>query len=138
MLVVTIMQGVPGSGKSTVAKALAQATGAIIHSTDDYFMVKGVYRFDPAKLTEYHHKNQEAARQSLENGQSVIIDNTNIRVWQARPYVLMAKEFGAKIQIVSVQGEFNNEHNVPLETIENMKSQMEVLDLDDGLMNGNV
>lgn len=138
MQVLTIMQGVPGSGKSTVAKALAQATGAIIHSTDDFFMVDGVYQFDPSKLKMYHELNQLAVRKSLQNGSSVIVDNTNIKAWAARPYALMAKEFGAKIQIVSVQGQFQNEHNVPQQTIENMKSGMEHLDLDDGLMNGSV
>jgi adenylate kinase family enzyme len=50
------MRGIPGSGKSTTAKKLAGETGKI-HSTDNYFMVDGEYKFDPSKIREYHEAN---------------------------------------------------------------------------------
>ena len=53
------MRGIPGSGKSTTAKKIAGETGKI-HSTDNYFMVDGEYRFDPKKLKENHEANYNA------------------------------------------------------------------------------
>jgi len=43
------MRGVPGSGKSTKAKILAANTG-YIYSTDDFFIVKGEYVYDPKMI----------------------------------------------------------------------------------------
>ena len=39
------MRGLPGSGKSTKAKKIAGEHG-VIYSTDDFFMVNGVYVYD--------------------------------------------------------------------------------------------
>jgi adenylate kinase family enzyme len=54
--IVYIMHGVPGSGKSTVAKTLAKEEGSI-HSTDQYFYKNDSYCFDSSKLKEFHDKN---------------------------------------------------------------------------------
>lgn len=43
------MRGVPGSGKSTKAKKLAGNAGYIF-STDDFFIVKGEYVYDPKMI----------------------------------------------------------------------------------------
>lgn len=57
MRIAYIMRGIPGSGKSTIAKIIAGDTGKI-HSTDDFFYNPyGEYCFDPKLLKEYHEKN---------------------------------------------------------------------------------
>ena len=79
----------------------------VICSTDDFFVVKGRYIFEPDKLSLYHQKNQDkgilwkfqyilvylcifTARTAIANGKSpVIIDNTNSAAWQMKPYALM-------------------------------------------------
>lgn len=48
-----LLRGLPGSGKSTKAKKLAGSTG-LVYSTDDFFMVKGEYVYDP-KLIGVNH-----------------------------------------------------------------------------------
>ncbi len=39
---ILLIRGLPGSGKSTIARALAAATGAVHCEADDYFVVHGV------------------------------------------------------------------------------------------------
>ena len=100
MKVAYIMRGVPGSGKSTIAKQLAGDNGSV-HSTDDFFYVDGEYRFNPECLREYHDLNFEAFRNNLNNGVPVIIlDNTNTRRWHFERYVEAAESTGYLVALV--------------------------------------
>lgn len=126
-----IMQGVPGSGKSTRAKELKEELGdnAVICSTDDYFMVNGEYCFRPIGLSDYHSLNLERAKDLMNEGKTVIVDNTNIEAWECRRYVLHAFTLGIEILFVRVEGDYQSVHNVPQHIVENMKAKMEVLSL---------
>ena len=88
--IVVIMRGVPGSGKSFLAKKL-QGNGVVL-STDDFFNNHlGQYVFDARKLSEAHDWNQRRAEREIKAGTNpVIIDNTNLEVWEMQPYVCMA------------------------------------------------
>jgi tRNA uridine 5-carbamoylmethylation protein Kti12 len=126
-----IMRGVSGSGKSTRARLLAGATG-VVHSTDDYFYVNGVYRFDPAKFAQYHRRNLEAFRASLAAGVPIVIcDNTNTRRWEFAPYVKAAEDAGYLITVVSLPhpdvavAAARNTHGVPAEMIKRMIDRWE-------------
>jgi predicted kinase len=132
MNVMVVMQGASGSGKSTVAetiKAMLEALGgfAKICSTDDFFKVDGVYKFDPSKISAYHAANQAKCRGYLEAGDSVIVDNTNTQAWEARPYVQMAQELGVPVFFVPCHGRFNNTHGVPSDKVEQMRQRCEPL-----------
>lgn len=123
-----LMQGIPGSGKSFIADAIAQKINAKIHSTDNFFMENGKYKFDPNKLNEFHKKNLENTVSDMEKGLNVVVDNTNITNWQAEPYVKAAEFFGYMVQFVRVSGHnFGNTHNVPLETLKKMHRDMQDL-----------
>lgn len=75
------MRGLPGSGKSTAARKIAGQLG-VIYSTDDFFMVKGSYVYDPSKIGEYHERNLERTIQAMkDNIKLIVIDNTNIKLW---------------------------------------------------------
>lgn len=96
-----LMRGVSGSGKSTLARKLSeQNPGAVIYSTDDFFMVNGEYRFDPKKLGQYHAENHRQADLAMAAGcPCVIIDNTNTAAWEMRPYVESAHAYGYAVEI---------------------------------------
>ena len=59
-LLVIIMRGIPGAGKSTLTRRLretAEAVGreVVVCSADDYFLDnRGVYRFNPSKIGDAH------------------------------------------------------------------------------------
>lgn len=128
MLTLTLMQGPSGGGKSTVAILIAPFNQSVVCSTDDYFYERGVYNFNPKRLPEFHLLNQVRVHEFLRNGTSVIVDNTNLQNWEIRNYVRSAKEFGAKIVIIRVDGRFENKHGVPADRVQAMRERMENLD----------
>jgi predicted kinase len=141
------MRGIPGSGKSTVAERIAKGLEqhsffsrekgicsgkARIHSTDNYFMVDGEYRFDPTKLGEYHKTNFEAFKESVATGYPVVIcDNTNTTKWEYERYQKAAEEAGYIVSIISMPhpepevAAERNSHGVPLEAIKRMLKRWE-------------
>ena len=53
------MRGIPGSGKTTAARALAGKEG-IIHSTDEYFEIKsGLKAGARVKQIDFYNMNQD-------------------------------------------------------------------------------
>ena len=121
-----IMRGIPGSGKSTTAKLIAGETGHI-HSTDNYFMVDGEYKFDPKLLKDNHEKNFKAFCADIEAGHPlVILDNTNTCKWEFEKYKKVAQEHGYIISIVEnlhptiEESMARNTHGVPAEAIQRM------------------
>lgn len=135
MKLAIIMRGVPGSGKSTMARQLAQLLGYnddVIHSTDNYFIVNGEYQFDPSKIRENHTKNFEAFKADCEEGLDVVIcDNTNTQKWEYERYVSVARDNGYAVALIStpmlsVEESFErNTHEVPRESIQAMISRWE-------------
>jgi predicted kinase len=129
-----LMRGVSGSGKSTLAKKLAAAHEGVIYSTDDFFMLEGIYTFDPSSLGKNHKMNQDRAIWAMqERTPCIIIDNTNTQAWEMKPYVEAAIEFGYEIEIqepnpvpleeIMLRQESNK--NLPLETVQRMFDRFE-------------
>ncbi|XP_039920097.1 NEDD4-binding protein 2 [Hirundo rustica] len=97
--VLVLLRGVPGSGKSYLARNLLEDNpGGIILSTDDYFYKHGQYHYDPDCLGEAHDWNRKRAKEAFERRISpIIIDNTNIQAWEMKPYVALAQQFKYKV-----------------------------------------
>lgn len=127
-----IMRGCPGSGKSTKAKKLAGTNGQIF-STDDYFMIGGEYKWEPAKIGAAHSWNQKRALAAVKaNIPIIIIDNTNTTIREMRsylPHIEMARLNGYQIMIEEPETYWRldieeldkrNTHNVPKQSIQKM------------------
>jgi predicted kinase len=99
-----IMRGIPGSGKSTVAQGLADKLDARVFSTDDYWYREDpmVYKWDADKIGEAHQWNQDRTESAMKVGYDVIIDNTNLDQYAADPYIKLAKQYGYRISVVTV------------------------------------
>ena len=73
-----LLRGLPGSGKSTFAKAL---TGVYTIEADRYFMDGDEYKFDPSKLKDAHAWCQNTTRVWMTTGvKRITIANTFRRV----------------------------------------------------------
>uniref|UniRef100_A0A915BJQ6 Smr domain-containing protein n=1 Tax=Parascaris univalens TaxID=6257 RepID=A0A915BJQ6_PARUN len=110
--VLLLMRGVPGSGKSYLARELLAGTNGVVHSTDNYFIENGVYTFDANKLQEFHLRNLKEAKNAMSNGiKPIIIDNTNIYARHMQAYITQAVKFLYEIYFVEPQTEWKMEAN---------------------------
>lgn len=122
----TIIRGLPGSGKTHMAQRIAHATRALHFETDHYFESDtGEYKFDPAKLKKAHTWCQQRTKQALKLGWSCVVSNTFTQRWELSPYIDMAKEFGILYEILTATGKWTSIHYVPTATIERMRARWE-------------
>ena len=106
-----IMRGVSGSGKSTRAKQLAGPEN--IFSTDDFFTSdSGEYAFDIDKIQEAHEWNQDRVQEAVDSGMDpIVVDNTTVQAWEAKPYVEMATDAGYDVEVVEPDSPWWQEFN---------------------------
>lgn len=99
----TLVRGLPGSGKSTHADELrlqSQYTPWVtVRSTDDYFVrPDGHYDFNHRLLSGAHEWNQQMARELLDAGYHVIVANTFSQQWEMEPYLSMTGPEGTPVE----------------------------------------
>jgi len=116
-----LVRGLPGSGKSTIAKTLI---GFYMHvEADQFWMVDGEYKFDANRLREAHEWCQNRTRELLTAGFNPVVSNTFTTIKELRPYFEIAKEFNIVPQVITCQAQYGNVHNVPQETLDKMKAR---------------
>nr|CAD7403911.1 unnamed protein product [Timema cristinae] len=105
--IMVLMRGLPGSGKSHLAKLLIKRTIGgdyrnFVFSTDDYFYnSSGKYIFDPSKLPDAHDWNHRKVESKLRGGITpVVVDNTNLQAWEMHPYAKLAIKYGYILEVL--------------------------------------
>ncbi|CAF1038573.1 unnamed protein product [Brachionus calyciflorus] len=139
--VLVLMRGPSGSGKSTLAKRLKPENQGMIISADNYFYnhASKTYVFDKNKLNDAHIDCRLKASNAMKNLISpVIIDNTNIKIWEFKPYVKLAVKHNYQIEIIEPSTPWKtnanmlfqkNIHKVEIHTIRRTISDYENVDL---------
>jgi predicted ABC-type ATPase len=119
----TIVRGLPGSGKSTFARMLAHATGAAHFEADMFFEVDGVYVWDGMRIGDAHAWCKRNVFETIDAGHPVVVSNTFTILRELRPYVFACKERGFVPTIITCQNSFGSVHGVPPETVTRMAAR---------------
>lgn len=128
--ILLLIRGLPGAGKSTLAKQLVQKAKAQTFSIDSYFTTpSGEYRFDFSKNHLAYKACQEKTKEAMLAGESfVIVDHTFTLDWEMEPYFGFAKELGYQTFVVTVENRHNgkNIHGITEEMLEKMKEKFKI------------
>lgn len=125
-----LVRGLPGAGKTTIAKGLS----VFNISADECWSYD--YTVDPRGFdTDELRKAHERCKQTVEiwmrnNKTKIAVHNTFTTHREMRPYYNLAKHYGYRVHRLVVEHvhEGESEHNVPKETIDKMRERF-VLEL---------
>jgi predicted kinase len=138
-MTVTILRGVPYSGKSSYVRDLPRDLLVRVCSADNYhrtldgkydFKVENASAAHAACFREFHFSCLKNANDELH----IVVDNTNIKLWEVSPYVMVAKMFGHDVRVVTItcpmdellrRREKRPEQVVPIEVLERMLASFE-------------
>lgn len=136
------MRGLPGSGKSTLVKAVKDFFSDLepaVCSADDFFIGEhdGVYRFNQGMLKDAHAHSQSAMKSACDQGKRlIIVDNTHVQVWEMHQYFSNANRAPYAYRVVIMEPKtpwcfdpaqlaLKNTHGVDREVLEKKVAQFE-------------
>ena len=127
---IIVLRGLPGSGKSTFSMKLWEHFNAEVVSADHNMINEnGEYEFDITKLGECHAQCKRDFKKHIANEvETIVVDNTNTKVWEFSWYMQYGKENGYNITSIIVENRHGNEsiHSVPEDKIEDMRNRFDV------------
>ena len=132
--VLTLVRGLPGSGKSTFANLITNQFS--VCEADKFFYDKeGNYNFDATKLRIAHQwcRNQVEIRMKDNevNPQfypEIVVSNTFTQEWEMEEYYKLAEKYGYKVFSIIVENRHGgiNQHGVPADKLKQMADRFEV------------
>lgn len=120
-----LLRGLPGAGKSTLAKVL----GGSIEADDFMVNEKGDYHFNPKKLSFAHKQCEEMVKMCmLKNQPKIVVSNTFTTEKEMATYFEMAKTHHYKVSSVIVENRHGGKsiHDVPEHRLQKMKERFQV------------
>lgn len=127
-----IVRGIPGSGKTTLAKEMSSIsnTPSVVLSADMYFNKDtGNYDFDREKLYRAHGWCLDTTKIFLQDGVEVFVANTFVIYKEIKDYFDYADQHDFGITLITANNDFGSVHNVPEEAMERFRNRIESHDI---------
>jgi predicted kinase len=123
-----ILRGLPGAGKSTLAKELASLYNAVHLEADMYFMRNGVYTYDLSKIFDAHIWCQKSVWDHMRSKHTIILSNTSTTEKELKPYLDLAEMHDYTVVSLVVENRHGNSniHDVPESTLEKMQNRFSI------------
>ena len=121
-----LLRGLPGAGKSTLAKSLNNS----YYEADAYFQrgLNDVYQFDASKLKQAHEWCRDLVwMDMLKNEPKIVVSNTFTQEWEMKPYFELAEKHEYRVYSIIVENRHGgvNQHGVPEEKLQQMADRFE-------------
>ena len=122
-----LLRGLPGAGKSTLAKSISNQ-----HVEADMYFERGLnneYNFDPTKLKSAHEWCKMTTEMYMMDAYyKVVVSNTFTQEWEMEDYYKLAEKYGYRVYSLIVENRHNgvNEHGVPDEKLKQMKDRFQI------------
>jgi len=112
MLELVLIRGLPGSGKTTMAKE--QFPDHIHCEADQYFTDEhGNFNFDPKFIEVAHEACFNKANDALGIGKSVVVSNQFRLLKEMKSYVTLADCYGAELKVYECTGFYGSKATDP-------------------------
>lgn len=126
-----LLRGLPGSGKTTLAKLLSENNTYPIFSVDDYFTDEqtGEYIFNFQNNHLAYKQCEALTHDAMQQAISkILVHNTFTMDWEMEPYFKLAAKFNYHLFIVTVENYHGhqNVHEVSDEQLQKMAEKYKV------------
>ena len=124
MPILTLIRGLPGSGKSTYAK---ENYHCLILEADMFFEKNGGYKYDPSLSSVAHGWCKSAMQGALVNGMDVAVTGTFVKNEQLEDYIQVAKTANndVTVNIIRMTTDYGTIHRVPESVLARMRDSFE-------------
>jgi len=127
-----LLRGLPGSGKTSLARILNEEGKYPVLSIDDYFTntETGAYKFEFEKNHLAYKSCEERTKALMKKGlKKIFLDNTFTLEWEMEPYFRMAAEFGYRVFVITIENRHGgkNIHNISNEQLKKMAEKYKVV-----------
>lgn len=132
--ILTLVRGLPGSGKSTFANTITNKY-SICEADKFFYDGDGNYNFDVDKLREAHKWcRNEVETRMMDNDVNpqyypeIVVSNTFTQEWEMEEYFKLAEKYGYMVFTIVVENRHGgvNLHGVPDDKLEQMRNRFEV------------
>ena len=122
MKTLCLIRGLPGSGKTTMAKDL----GLKFHFEADMWFERNEIPYTKELVSVAHQWCKQQTAKAMLTGEDVVVSNTFIKKWEMDSYFDLAVSFGYTVVIKIADGNWKSVHTVPEETVNRMRENFEV------------